>query len=363
MDQIREQLKNPLVVGITAFVIGAIFGLVILGWNVWPVEWTNAQPEHMSPSAQAEYLRMAIEAYGQNGDVAKAQARYAALGENPEEVMNQVMSDPQGLSPDLILQFNTSVTGGVPSAAPITGAATPMPGEATPAMGEATPVSGAVTAPPSAVPEEEEGGRNWLMILIPILCVLVLALGGVLLYIFVIRGRMGGGGGQAPVAEPYDEGYPQEMVYDEYAEPGSEPPVAQFMASFKLGDDLFDDSFSIDSPSGEFLVECGAGISEAIGVGEPKKVTAFEVWLFDKNDIQTVTKVLMSAHAFNDSSIRQRLEAKGEPVLAQPGEETLLETQTLSLVARVVDMSYGDGAAPGQSFFEHLVLELIVWTK
>jgi hypothetical protein len=43
--------------------------------------------------------------------------------------------------------------------------------------------------------------------------------------------------------------------------------------------------------------ECGVGISETIGVGDPKKVTAFEVWLFDKNDIQTVTKVLMSAHA------------------------------------------------------------------
>ena len=95
--------------------------------------------------------------------------------------------------------------------------------------------------------------------------------------------------------------------------------MAQFMASYRLGDDLFDNSFSIDSPAGEFLGECGVGISETIGVGDPKKVTAFEVWLFDKNDIQTVTKVVMSAHAFNDVAIRQRLEAKGEPVLAEPG--------------------------------------------
>jgi hypothetical protein len=135
------------------------------------------------------------------------------------------------------------------------------------------------------------------------------------------------------------------------------------MASYKIGDDLFDDSFSIDSPSGEFLGECGVGISETIGVGDPKKVTAFEVWLFDKNDIQTVTKVLMSSHAFEDVTIRQRLEAKGEPVLAETGSQAILETATLRLVARIVDMSYGEGALPENSFIDSVILELAVWQK
>jgi hypothetical protein len=139
--------------------------------------------------------------------------------------------------------------------------------------------------------------------------------------------------------------------------------MVQFMASYRLGDDLFDDSFSIDSPAGEFLGECGVGISETIGVGEPKRVTAFEVWLFDKNDIQTVTKVLMSAHGFLDESARQRLAAKGEPVLAEPGTESVLETQTLRLVARVVDLGYGEGALPEHSFFDRMILELAVWPK
>jgi hypothetical protein len=139
--------------------------------------------------------------------------------------------------------------------------------------------------------------------------------------------------------------------------------MAQFMASYKLGDDLFDDSFSIDSPGGEFLGECGVGISETIGVGDPKKVTAFEVWLFDKNDIQTVTKVLMSAHAFMDDTVRQRLAAKGEPVQATPGSQVVLETATLQLVARVVDMAYGEGALPEESFFDNMIIELAVWQK
>ena len=142
-----------------------------------------------------------------------------------------------------------------------------------------------------------------------------------------------------------------------------EPPVVQFMTTYMLGDDLYDDSFSIDAPTGEFLGECGVGISETIGVGDPKKVTAFEVWLFDKNDIQTVTKVLMSNHAFNDPNIRQRLLAKGEPQLVEPGKRILLETASLQMEARIVDASYGGGAMPTNSYFDRLTLELAVWPK
>jgi hypothetical protein len=153
----------------------------------------------------------------------------------------------------------------------------------------------------------------------------------------------------------------KQAEWTDFSARGEQLPISQFMASYKIGDDLFDDSFSIDSSSGEFLGECGVGISEPIGVGDPKKVTAFEVWLFDKNDIQTVTKVLMSANAFNDNALRQRLAAKGEPVLLEPGSQTVLETATLRLVARVVDMSYGEGSLPEKSFLDSLILELAVW--
>jgi hypothetical protein len=157
--------------------------------------------------------------------------------------------------------------------------------------------------------------------------------------------------------------YTRQAQQTDYEAMGEDTPIAQWMTTYLIGDDLFDDSFSIDSPGGEFLGECGLGIADTIGVGEPKRVSAFEVWLFDKNDIQTVTKVLMSAHTFLDQSARQRLAAKGEPVLAEPGTESVLETQTLRLVARVVDMGYGEGALPEQSYFDRLILELAVWPK
>jgi hypothetical protein len=144
---------------------------------------------------------------------------------------------------------------------------------------------------------------------------------------------------------------------------GLAPPITQTMTTYLLGDDLYDESFSIDTPAGEFLGEYGVGVSETIGVGDPKRVTALEIWLFDKNDIKTATKVLMSPHAFNDMGIRGRLEPKGELVLAEPQKQVVLETDTLQLLATVVDLRYGDGALPQNSFFDRLTLELAIWPK
>jgi hypothetical protein len=144
---------------------------------------------------------------------------------------------------------------------------------------------------------------------------------------------------------------------------GLAQPITQTMTTYVLGDDLYDESFSIDTGGGEFLGEYGVGVSETIGVGEPKKVAALEIWLFDKNDIKTATKVLMSEHAYNDPNIRARLEPKGELVIVKPQEQVLLETATLQLLATVVDMEYGSGAMPQKSYFERITLELAVWPR
>jgi len=144
---------------------------------------------------------------------------------------------------------------------------------------------------------------------------------------------------------------------------GLAQPITQTMTTYVLGDDLYDESFSIDTGGGEFLGEYGVGVSETIGVGDPKKVAALEIWLFDKNDIKTATKVLMTEHAYNDPNIRARLEPKGELVVVKPQEQVLLETATLQLLATVVDMEYGTGALPPRSHFERITLELAVWPR
>jgi hypothetical protein len=57
------------------------------------------------------------------------------------------------------------------------------------------------------------------------------------------------------------------------------------------------------------------------------------------------------------------LAAKGEPVLARSGDTVSLETATLVVTARIVDMAYGGGALPPNSYFERLTIELAAYRK
>jgi hypothetical protein len=149
----------------------------------------------------------------------------------------------------------------------------------------------------------------------------------------------------------------------DFSAQGSEPPIIQFMTTYLHGDDLYDDSFSIETPSGEFLGETGVGISETLATTDAKNVAAFEVWLFDKNDIRTVTKVVMSDHAFNDDAIRARLAPKGEAVQAEANKRVILETASLRIQARVVDISYLSGPVPPNGVFDRITIELAAWKK
>ena len=338
MDQIREYLKRPLVVGIIGFVAGLIIGLFVIGWWLWPVQWFNASPANLHPGYQDIWLQMAIISYGKSGDAATAKVEYDSLGASAPEVLGRIKANPGGIDPNLINQFQAAVSAG----------------------GAVIPATAAPGATPTTAPAKA-GRFNATTLLIVLCVILAAAVIGIVIY-FVLQNRKRFGAGETgALLTPAEGEAPMEWVSRPPS--GEQAPMAQFMATYKAGDDLFDDSFSIDSPSGEFLGECGVGISETIGVGVPKKVTAFEVWLFDKNDIQTVTKVLMSAHAYNDPAIRQKLEAKGEPFQANSGSQTVLETATLRLVARVVDMAYGQGALPESSYFDSLVLELAIWQK
>jgi hypothetical protein len=327
MDAIKEQLRKPLVMGVAGLILGILLGL-LWGWGVQPVEWTDASVDLLRPDLQEDYLRMAIDSYIVNQDANLAKNRYTLLGEGGAAQLGLIKANPGLQDAQAIAAFEVTVTGGAAPAAP---------------EGEQ----------PAA--EEKPASSSWTRVLLPLMCVVILIV-AVAVYFLFFRFRRGGG----PAVDEGGEPAPGRTDYEAL---GQEPPIAQFMSAYKLGDDRFDDSHSIDSPGGDFLGECGVGISETIGVGDPKKVTAFEVWLFDKNDIQTVTKVVMSAHAFLDEATRQRLAAKGEPVLAEVGGESVLETQSLRLTARVVDMGYGEGALPDSSFFSNMILELSVWSK
>jgi len=340
---------------------------------IWPVQWVDTNAETMRPDLRVDYLRMVITNYNLTFDQVKAQQLYQELGSQAEATLAEVQANPAFLNQDQINRFVTAVNAESVALAPAT-------------TGQQT----------NAEAVAEKGGNPLLTLGLIFLGLLVV--GAALVYFFFYSNRVktnpaaldnirpaavpatarASASTQSipvnhqPVAVPFATRNASVSTPAVVSTPKAqtnratmvqEKPIAQFMTTYMFGDDLYDDSFTFDAPNGEFLGECGVSISDTIGVGDPKKISAFEIWLFDKNDIQTVTKVMMSEHIFYDPNLRQRLEIKGEPVLAEPGKLFELETATLRMEARIVDMAYGDLPLPPQSYFQRATVELAVYRR
>ena len=327
MDFIVAFLKKLPWISIGLLVGGLVLGLT-WGYVIDPVDFVDADPSYLRAELQEDYMRMAIDSYRLNQDPNLAVQRWKALGIGAQQAFGAIQANPKNTDPAVIQSYGELITNVL--------------------SGEPTPVenNGLSTVQTATL------GIGVIVLLG------VLAYGG--LYLYRLLGNRGSGE-VTPTMQAVEMSRKAEKT--NFEQLGLAPPITQTMTTYVLGDDLYDESFSIDTQAGEFMGEYGVGVSEAIGVGDPKKVTALEFWLFDKNDIKTATKVLMSRHAFNDPGIRARLEPKGELVLVEPQSQVLLETATLQLLATVVDLEYGKGPLPADSYFERITLELAIWPR
>lgn len=341
METIKDYSQRRGVMLAIVGVLGLALGL-LYAWVLNPVEWTDATPEMLRVDFQVDYLSAAIDSYSVNRDVDLAVARYQSLGAAAESTLATIEASPGEVNPAAVEEY-----------AAVVALYEPTPG-GTPAA--TAPAPGASVAARLVVP----------------VCGVTVALGLLLAAVLALRNRSSRRAAREPLddahEEPFEEATGEAAPAAERPAPrpagrSDRPPLATFRTTYTLGDDLYDDSFSIESAAGDFLGECGVGIGDLIGVGEPKKVSAFEVWLFDKNDIQTVTKVLMSRYAHQDDATRNRMAAKGDPLLAEPGAVVTLETASLLVEARIVDLTYGGGALPAESFFERMTVELRAISK
>ena len=322
--------QNKTMVALTGgAVLGLLLGLAI-GWWWWPVEWTNSTPGNLRSDFQSDYVVWVAGQYAVTRDLEEASSRlgveYWKEGQLAE-TLDQLAQEQGGAKANNLLALKQGLE-------------------------------------EEAAPVEPEPTSLWDRLRpVAMVCgvfLLILAfVGGV--YLLVARSRKPRAASEAARRGmgTTAAGVPAEQV--SWGADG--PPLSQFVTTYTLGDDHYDPSFSVELESSEFVGECGVGISETIGVGAPNKVTAFELWLFDKNDIRTVTKVLMSDYAFHDEALRTKLAPKGEPVLAGLGKDVILETNMLRVQARIVETEYGAGNLPPDSFFDRLTVELAAWVK
>jgi len=390
LDYLKEKLKAPRNLAIAAAVAGLVLGLII-GWVILPVQWTDASAEHLRADLRQDYLRNLITTYTLNGDKEKAIQLYGELGEKAESTLSDLLAQPGFLSIEQITRFTTALGIAIPPSSGVATSSAPL------TLQDGTEIkldSGNVTEP---------AAKSNTLLWLGFGLLAILGVGAYLAYRYYFKERPVEEGKpldddtsknrvapaaarqpaavsmrpaavpMRPAAEPEPAAAPvqsQSVFKPPFFSNGkqsngitAQKPVAQFMSTYVFGDDRYDESFTFDAPNGEFLGECGVSISDIIGVGEPKKISAFEIWLFDKNDIQTVTKVLMSKHSYEDQNTRQRLEIRGEPILAEPDKQFVLETATLRLEGRIVDVVYGDMPLPEDSYFQRSTVELAIYRK
>jgi hypothetical protein len=327
MNMIQER---PILGVVLGLVVGLGLGL-FYAWIVSPVEWTGAGPQHMAEADQNRYLTVVADMYFHENDVAKVQEALRGWNEASLQAcqLAATTADPTRAERLRSVAFVNSGRN----------------------------CDDLLADAPAAV-ETAERSRIPLFILG---LLLVIVVGGIALVLnrrqeVVGRGALRPGYDDVPTTGPVsaaDTGDDGQLTI----------PLARFRTTYNHGRDTYDDSFSIENTNGDFLGECGVGISESIGTDSPKNVTALEVWLFDKNDIRTVTKVIMSDHAFFDEALKAKLAPKGEPMLARENETIVLETETLIINAEVTEMEYGSDELPPQSYFERITIELSAWAK
>jgi len=330
-----------IVAAVGFFVVGLLIGWLAIGWWLWPVKWYDADPIDLRESARRDYVAMVADSYAVTRDLQMARQRLAGW---PDDEVSRTLADlnagytkqGRGAEAQRIKDLTNSL--GV------------KPAQGTPAA--------AVISTPAAAPTTAPETKSTLSTILAVCGILVAVL------LVIAGGALGWSYMQKRRASQLGKLVQPVMPAPAMGEmPAGPQALGTFVTSYNLGDSGYDDCFPIETSGGEFLGECGVGVSETLGEGDPPAVTAFEVWLFDKSDIRTVTKVLMSEHAYNDEELRAKLAPKGELVLAQPGQVITLETAALQVQAEIKDLAYAAGEAPEQGQFARLTMELVAMAK
>ncbi|MCB0176804.1 MAG: hypothetical protein KDI62_01120 [Anaerolineae bacterium] len=370
-----QSAQRFLIIGILA---GIIFG-IILGFIISyvyivqnpPVYQGGAFPDELTEAYQNHYKAMVVDSYivNQEPEVAvermkrfdpqaqililgERSAAYVAAGRGVEaQLINNLavtLKNSQGWDDETIKAAIAELTeryqtDPARSQAISTFSAQLLNGQVPVPAPSTEPDSGAAATPQvPAVPPAAPGSIPWLGVLLCCLALLVALVLGLLIF-----NRMSSKKSAKPQIVWEGEG---------------RPPLKQWRGTYTLGQDNYDEFFTIETEDGDFMGESGIGIMDSKPGTSPKEVWSFDVGLFDKTDITTLSRVVMSDHAFNDETLRAKVEAnpQAEAILAEPGKKFSFDTTALRVDAEVEEVEYGDDE---KTFFSKLTANLKVFLK
>jgi len=347
LQKLFDLLQQRIWLGPLILLLTLLFGLglgLLIGWVIAPVSW--------APSA--DDLRAISDSYALNNDLKLAQTRLAGLSPADQaRLFNRIIAESAVRNRPIEAEHATALSQALRLNL---GSGSPAP--------STSPTTS--TNPSSPIP------ISTLLLAGGAIAVLALLAAGAFLFVRValprIRAARSRPAGEMEVG--MDLGSEEATEPGQPAKPAAAPAamsagsLGRVQATYNAGMDNFDASFPLETAKQGFLGECGIGVSETVGDGLPDKVTAFDLWLFDKTDVRTVTQILMSDYAFNDPGVRAKLQTKGDAVLATKNQVITLETQSLKIEARVLDLAYAPNPSlPPNSYFQKLVIEIATFVK
>ncbi len=389
------------VVPVISFLVGLLIGWWVIGWLLWPVNWTNALPADLRATERDAYLSMVAESYAASRNANVARERLSSFS---AQELSQYLANLQSMA-----AANPQQASQVQALVDLVGPARPaVPGAATATrtpVSAARPASGASAAAPNNLLSKLRSAATVLLWL------LLLAAAVVVVYYLWRRLRAAYSTEPRPavnttIRQPRPPISPQrsldeiaqdakarwpgsytaepagtEVTVTEQEEPAppapiSAPPlvpappkpirtptagaasasarVAEFRALYQVGEPDYDEAFDIVDPTGGYLGQCGLELNDPVGRSHDQ-AAALQAWLWDTNDPDTKVMVLMSEGAYRDTAMRDQLKGEHEALPVRTGTEFALESYKVLLRGYVDKAEYVEQDPPYTIFSELLV--------
>lgn len=396
---LRSQIGK---VALIAFLLGVLFGWFVIGWGIWPVEWTNAGFVDLQEDYAELAMKNAVNAYAATGNEQTALHTYLGFGNIAEDTYLSVKESGE-LSPDALIQFEALLeeSGNQPSGSTISQTSEE----------DEEPVGSEVEDITQPLPDdemadaadgaEENPALRRIGTFIGVLFVLLLVGGLVLAYIFLVpedtkisirtlltKHPRPENQTREPLAEetpPYlssmetNEDYDYQVGLDEEpymdeepvittsANEVSEPRLSPIVRTVNYahndaGRSHLDQNFSLkdDNNSGKTVLEYGVAMSDYVEIGGVTYALAFDVYLASHPERRTITRVLVNKDLLNHPEVLQRYEGKGEPIRIDQDYVFQLQTAKFRLNGSIVTADYVFDESYGGNYLQAMEVDLLI---
>ena len=384
---------------IIAFLLGVLFGWIVIGWGIWPVTWTDAGFVDLQEDYAQLAMKNAINGYAATADESVAIQTYLGFGDVAEETYLAVRESGD-VSPKALLNFDNMLeTNGILK----------VEGEIEASVEEESVEevemssdddSEAVVSDMEEEPTSDNKALNRIGLFLGILFILALLIGLALAYIFLIpedtkksiqallsrnpAPPTESGSTETDETPAYlsSMGQVEEPSYDlendlslptvdstpaaQVSDPASprRSPIERTVnyVHNDTGRSHLDQNFSLkdSDDSGKTVLEYGVAMSDYVEIGGVTYALAFDVYLASHPERRTITRVMVNKDLLDHPEVLQRYEGKGEPIKIAQDYAFQLETGKFRLNGFIVSADYVYDEKYGGNYLRALEVDLLI---